>query len=78
MDVHTDAMAVADVAHEHGAEVTSLGIIGTRPCDIDHLLRKRPSKATPLIFVYDGGPVATGSTGIASNKATTAGWWRRL
>jgi hypothetical protein len=51
MDVHKDSMAVADVAQEHGAEVTYLGTIGTRPCDLDHLIRKRPSKAQPLIFV---------------------------
>jgi transposase len=56
MDVHQDAIAVADVAHAHGAEVTSLGTIGTRQCDLDHLIRKRPSKATQLIFVYAAGP----------------------
>jgi len=49
-------MAVADIAQEHGAEVTSLGTIGTRQCDLDHLIRKMPSKAKPLIFVYEAGP----------------------
>jgi hypothetical protein len=34
LDVHKDSIAVADVAHEHDAEVTSLGTIGTRQCDI--------------------------------------------
>jgi transposase len=56
MDVHNDAIAVADVAQEHGAEVTYLGTIGTCPCDIDHLIRKRPSKAKQLIFGYEAGP----------------------
>jgi transposase len=56
MDVHNDSMAVADVAQEHGAEVTYLGTIGTRPCDIDHLIRKMPSKATHLLLVYEAGP----------------------
>jgi transposase len=56
MDVHTDAIAVAYVAQDHGAEVTSLGTIGTRQCDIDHLIRKMPSKAQHLIFVYEAGP----------------------
>ena len=51
MDVHQDAIAVADVAPEHGAEVTSLGTIGTRPCDLDHLIRNMPSKAKPLLVV---------------------------
>jgi hypothetical protein len=45
MDVHKDSIAVAYVAQDHGAEVTYLGAIGTRQCDIDHLVRKMPSKA---------------------------------
>jgi transposase len=47
---------VAYVAQDHGAEVTSLGTIGTRQCDLDHLIRKRPSKATQLFFVDEAGP----------------------
>jgi hypothetical protein len=35
MDVHKETIAVAYVAQDHGAEVTSLGTIGTRQCDID-------------------------------------------
>ena len=56
MDVHKDTIAVAYVAQEHGAEVTALGTMGTRQCDIDHLIRKMQSKATHLIFVYEAGP----------------------
>jgi transposase len=56
MDVHKDSIAVADVAPEHGAEVTDLGTIGTRQGDIDQLIRRMPSKATHLIFVYEAGP----------------------
>jgi transposase len=56
MDVHKDSIAVADVAQEHGAEVTYLGTIGPRQYDIDNLIRKRPSKAKQLIFVYEAGP----------------------
>jgi transposase len=56
MDVHKDTIAVAYVAQDHGAEVTYLGTIGTRQCDIDHLIRKMQSKATHLIFVYEAGP----------------------
>jgi transposase len=56
MDVHKDAIAVAYVAQDHGAEVTSLGNIGTRQCDLDQLIRTRQSKATHLIFVYEAGP----------------------
>jgi transposase len=56
MDVHKDSIAVAYVAQDHGAEVTYLGSIGTRQCDIDQLIRKMQSKAKHLIFVYEAGP----------------------
>src|SRR5919201_5268618 len=56
MDVHKDSIAVAYVAQAHGAEVMYLGAIGTRQCDIDQLIRKMPSKAKHLIFVYEAGP----------------------
>jgi transposase len=56
LDVHKDAIAVAYVAQEHGAEVTDLGTIGTRQGDIDPLIRKRQSKAIHLVFVYEAGP----------------------
>jgi hypothetical protein len=51
MDIHKDTIAVAYVAQDHGAEVTSLGTIGTRQCAIDQLIRKRHSQATHLVFV---------------------------
>jgi transposase len=56
MDGHKDAIAVAYVTQDHGAEGLSLGTIGTRQCDLDQFLRKRPSKATPLVLVYAAGP----------------------
>ena len=56
MDVHKESIAVAYVAQDHGAEVTYLGSIGTRQCDIDQLIRKRQSKAKHLIFIYEAGP----------------------
>src|SRR5262245_13688648 len=56
MDVHKESIAVAYVAQDHGAEVTSLGALGTRLSDIDQLVRKMQSKATHLIFVYAAGP----------------------
>ena len=56
MDVPKDTIAVAYVAQAHGAEVTSLGTVGTRQCDIDQLIRKRPSTAKHLIVVYEAGP----------------------
>ena len=56
MDVHQDSIAVASVATDHDAEVISLGPFGPRQCDIDHLMRKRQSKANHLVFVYAAGP----------------------
>jgi len=56
MEVHKDSLAIAEVAQAHGAEVIYLGTIGTRQGDIDPLVRKRQSKATHLIFVYEAGP----------------------
>jgi transposase len=56
LDVHKESIAVAYVAKDHHAEVVSLGTIGTRHCDIDKLIRNRPSKAKQLAFVYEAGP----------------------
>jgi transposase len=56
MDVHKDAIAVAYVAQDHGAEVMYLGAIGTRQGDIDQLIRKMQSKAKHLSFLYAAGP----------------------
>jgi transposase len=56
LDVHQDAMAVAYVTQEQGAEVSYVGTIGTRQCDIDHLLRKFQSKAKHRVCGYEAGP----------------------
>jgi transposase len=56
LDVHKESIAVAYVAQDHGAEVISLGTIGTRQADIDQLTRTLQSKAKHLVFVYEAGP----------------------
>lgn len=56
LDVHKESIAGAYVAEERGAEVTSLGTIGTRQSDIDKLIRKLQSKGKTLHFVYEAGP----------------------
>jgi hypothetical protein len=56
MDVHKDTIAVAYLAQDHGAEVTYLGTIGTRQCDLDQRIRQMQSKAKHLIFIYEAGP----------------------
>lgn len=56
MDVHKESIAVAYMAQDHGAEVVSFGTVGTRPCDIDKLIRQLQSKSPQLVFVYEAGP----------------------
>jgi transposase len=56
MAIHQEAIAVAYVAKDHDADVISLGTIGTRHVDIEHLIRTRQSKAKHLVFVYEAGP----------------------
>src|SRR6058998_850244 len=56
LDVHKDSIAVAYAPEDRGAEVVSLGSIGTRQCDIDALIRKLQSKGATLVFVYEAGP----------------------
>jgi transposase len=56
LDVHKEALSVAYVAGTPGAEVVSLGSIGTRQSDIDKLIRKLKGKASKLVFVYKAGP----------------------
>jgi transposase len=56
MDVHKDSIAVAYIAQEYGAEIVSLGSVGTRQCDIDQLIRQLRSKSKQLVFVYEAGP----------------------
>jgi transposase len=56
LDVHQEAIAVAYVAQDHGAAVTSLGTIGPRHGDIDPRTRKRQSKAQHVVFVSEAGP----------------------
>ena len=56
LDVHKESIAVAYVAQEHHAEVVYLGLVGTRQCDIDALIRRLQSKSPHLVFVYEAGP----------------------
>src|SRR4029450_2439405 len=56
LDVHKDSIAVAYAPEDRGAEVVSVGMIGTRQYDIDKLLRKLQSKSATLVFAYEAGP----------------------
>jgi transposase len=56
MDVQKEAIAVASVAQAHGAEVISLGTVGTRQCDIAKRIRHLQSQSPQLVFVSEAGP----------------------
>jgi hypothetical protein len=56
LDGHKASIAVASVAQDQGAEVTSLGTIGTRQCDIDPRIRKLQSTSMRLLCGYEAGP----------------------
>ena len=46
LDVHRESIAVAAAPEDRGAEIVSLGSIGTRQCDIDKPLRQLQAQAT--------------------------------
>jgi transposase len=60
LDAHKESIAVAYAPEDRGAEVVSLGAIGTRQCDIDKLIRKLQAKGATLVFVYEAGPCGYG------------------
>lgn len=64
LDGHTDAMAAAYGAQDHGAEVTSLGTLGTRQCDIAQLVRQLQAQATPSSVSLRRAPGGPGSIGL--------------
>jgi hypothetical protein len=56
LDVHKETLAVAYVAEERGAAVLALGTIGTRPGDLDQLIRKLQAQGQPRPWVDAAGP----------------------
>ncbi len=56
MDVHKDSISVAYATAGSAEPPQFVGLIGTRQCDIDKLIRRLRSKAQELIFVYEAGP----------------------
>lgn len=56
LDVHKESINVAYVLNDREAQVTHLGPIGTRGCDIDKLIRRLGSKAKEMVFAYEAGP----------------------
>jgi transposase len=68
VEVHQASIAVAYVAQDHGAAVVSRGTIGTRPCDLDQVMRPLPSQATPLVLVSEAGPCGYGLYGYLTKR----------
>ena len=60
LDVHKASIAVAYAPEDRGAEVVSLGPIGTRQCDLDKLIRRLVSKGATPVFVDEAGPCLYG------------------
>jgi len=56
LDVHKESISVAHAYEDRNSEVTFVGPIGTRQCDIDKLVRRLQSKAPRLLFAYEAGP----------------------
>jgi transposase len=56
MGVHHEAIAVADVAKDHDADVIDLGTSGSRHVAIEPLIRQLQSKAKHLVLVDEAGP----------------------
>ena len=50
LDVHKESIAVAYAPDDRGAEVVSLGAIGTRQSYIDKLIWRLESKGATLVF----------------------------
>jgi transposase len=56
LDVHKDTIAIADALEDRGTDVVSLGMIGTRQCDIDKLIRRLHGKGATPVFASEAGP----------------------
>jgi hypothetical protein len=63
LDVHKDTIAVAYAPEERGAEVVSLGTIGTRQYDIDKMIRIWSRTAPRSWWRMRRGRAATGCIG---------------
>ena len=77
LDVHKESIAVAYAPDDRGAEVVSLGAIGTRQSDIDKLVRKLQAKGRRRwCSSTRRGRAATGCIGISPGRALPATSWR--
>jgi transposase len=73
LDVHHASLAVAYVAHDHGAEVMYLGTMGTRQGDIDPRSRQRPAKSQHRVLVDEAGPGGEWRSRYVTNTGVACG-----
>jgi transposase len=69
LDVHKESIAVAYAPEDRGAEVVSLGAIGTRQYDIDKLIRRLSPRALGWCSSTRLGPAGIGSIGTSRARA---------
>ena len=77
LDVHKDTISVAYAAGGESAPPHFVGQVGTRPCDIDKLVRRLQARSPHLVFAYEADPCGYVLSGIWPGKASTAGSWLR-
>ncbi len=73
LDVHKDTIAVAYAADDRGAEVVSLGMIGTRQCDNVEAARRSPTSCAALAAVEERQKAAGGLVGLRTWTISLAG-----
>ena len=56
LDVHKDTISVAYAAGGESDPPHFVGQVGTRPCDIDKLVRRLQARSPHLVFAYEAGP----------------------
>lgn len=77
LDVHKESISVAYAAGGRSDSPEFLGPIGTRPFDLEKMIRRMRSKAANLVFAYEAGPCGYGLHRFLPKRASSAGSSRR-
>ena len=56
LDVHKDSIAVAHAQGQCADPPVFVGTLGSRPADLDKLIRRLQAKTPDLVFAYEAGP----------------------
>jgi transposase len=60
LDAHKDSISVAHATAGSEAPSVFVGPVGSRPADVDKLVRKLQGKGARLVFAYEAGPTGYG------------------